>query len=119
MAELYVAMADGGVGELVRVGARDHRRFGRNLTLQKRFCVLGARLRAFCHGLAQRQRNKIIGIRLQSGGDYRWHGLQHPVEIEIRQARLAKRGKANPVGRLADFRIVRDLRGVHQAGGAH
>jgi hypothetical protein len=58
-------------------------------------------------------------LALSDGGDRRRDGLEHAVEVKIREAGFAEGGKADAVGRLADFGIVRDLRGVHQAGGAH
>ena len=70
-------------------------------------------------GFAQCERNEVVGVGFERGGNGRGNGLEHAVEIEVGEAGFAEGGEADAVGGLADLGIVRDLRGVYQAGGTH
>ena len=104
LAELYVAVADGGVGELVGVGAGDHGGvFGAGGDA-------GGQVFGGLVCLAQGERDEVVGVGLERGDDGGGDGLQHAVEIEIGDAGFAEGGEANAVGRLPDLGVVRNLR---------
>jgi len=103
-AELDVAMADGGVGELVGVGAGDHGVFGRGLG--------GFRGVGGLEGIgvfAQRERNEVVSVGLEGGDDGDGDSLEHAVEIGGVDAGFAVGSEADAVGRLADLGFARDL----------
>ena len=108
MPQLNIPVAYRRITELVRIRARDHggifRLFG------------SARHELFRRliALTQSQRNKVVRIGLQRGDDRSRNGLQHTIEVEIGDTRLAKSRKVDAVRRLPDLGIVRNLRSAHQ-----
>lgn len=111
VAELDVAVADGGLRELVGVGAGDHGGLG---------CFglvagedVGVDVESF-GGFAQGERDEVVGVGVECGRDGGGDGLEHTVEIEVGNAGFAVGGEANAVGGLADGGIVRNFDGSHK-----
>ena len=77
-AENRIAMADGAVTEIDRIGRSDHR----------------------FAGVGNGQRHKVIRALLQSPGKRGRHRAHQPIEVRFGNARLAPRGVVNPVRRL-------------------
>ncbi len=84
-AENGVAMADGAVAELDRVGGRDK--------------VLA--------GVGNGEGNKVVGALAQRGSQRGGHGADKALEVGVGDAGLAPGGVADAVGRI----LHRDLRG--------
>ena len=114
VAELDVTVTDGGVGELVGVGAGDHGGLGYfglgvGSGVEAGVTVFG--------GLVQSEWDEVVGVGVEGGGDGGGDGLEHAVEIEVGDAGLAVGGEANAIGGLPDRGIVRHFDGAHKIRG--
>ena len=86
-AEDGVAMADGAVAQIDGVAGRDHG----------------------VVGVGDGQGDKVIGAVVERGRERGRHGADQPLEVGIRDARLAPHGVVNSVGSLGDGHLRGDL----------
>ena len=59
--------------------------------------------------LIHRERHKVVGLALQSGGSGVGDGSDHSLQIRSRDGDLADDGVADAIGRLRDGTLANDL----------